>query len=560
VLLAISVAVAAASVVASIGAPADLGIGSTRLEPAKVPDLVLVLTGDVPADSRVFAVSEDVITAQVEADPAVASVSTSHAGKAGAEAGRAVLAVQFDDVSEDERQRAVERLSERIDPGSLRVSIGGETATLIAAKRSLGGDLWRVELLVFALALLAMAAAVGPRLIAAPILTALIAVAGTLAILRVLGLIADISLLGIAPAAVVGTVLGIELPSMLVAMRQEEALLSVPTEALRRAVVEGGRRAAVIAGAASLPALGLLATSLDQAPSLALGCALAACLAAASAIVTTPALIQIVGAPGDAGVSESSAQGSLDTGPSPGRLRRLPGVIASGRVRLAGALVTGAAPLVALTVGALDGTSSPLAPSDLPAGSGARSAAVAADIVVGAGESLFGELPLAAAIAGALLAVAAVVAVRRWGALLVAPAALLVAAAGVGAGVLVFQQGHLADLLDLDARASLDTAAVATSLCALAAVGAARGAAALAACRAERRLGVAPDGAAELAGAFTLPGVAAATVAAGAMAGALVAADLYTAKEFGFAVAAGLVLDLLLIRVPLLAALARWGS
>jgi hypothetical protein len=51
-----------------------------------------------------------------------------------------------------------------------------------------------------------------------------------------------------------------------------------------------------------------------------------------------------------------------------------------------------------------------------------------------------------------------------------------------------------------------------------------------------------------------------ATVAGAALTGALLGADLYAAKEFGFAVAVGLLLDLVLIRIPLLAALARWGS
>ncbi|MET0730994.1 MAG: hypothetical protein ABWZ03_07375 [Solirubrobacterales bacterium] len=44
------------------------------------------------------------------------------------------------------------------------------------------------------------------------------------------------------------------------------------------------------------------------------------------------------------------------------------------------------------------------------------------------------------------------------------------------------------------------------------------------------------------------------------MAGTLLAADLYGAKAFGFAVVVGLVLDLVLVRVPLLAALARWSG
>jgi hypothetical protein len=50
------------------------------------------------------------------------------------------------------------------------------------------------------------------------------------------------------------------------------------------------------------------------------------------------------------------------------------------------------------------------------------------------------------------------------------------------------------------------------------------------------------------------------TIAAAALAGTLLAADLYAGKAFGFAVVVGLVLDLVLVKVPLLAALARWSG
>jgi uncharacterized membrane protein YdfJ with MMPL/SSD domain len=556
-LLAANVAVAAAAVVASLGAPSELGIGSTRLEGSGDADLVVVLRGDVGADTRVFEVAEDAITAQVETDPAVASVAPQRAG-GGDDAGRVVLVGEFEDVSQAERQEAVERLEEGIDPGPLRVEIGGETAVLSEARRSLGGDLWRVELLVLPLVLLAMAAAIRPRLLGAPVLATVTAVAGTLALMRLVGTVVDVSLFGIAVGAVVGVVLGIELPAMVADLRRDEAVLSPEPEALRHAVGEGAVRTALIAGAASLPAVALLVTPLDQAASLALGCALAAWLAAASALTGTPALLRLLET--EATVETGAEAADAEAEQELRWLRQLLGTVAETPWRTVAALAIGLAPLVALGASAVDGSSAPMAAADLPRGSEARTATEAVADAAGAAGSLFGELPLVAAVAAALLGVGALAWTRRPGSLLAVPAGLLPAAGALGACVLVFEDGHLASALDVTARDALDTGAVAALLCALAAVGAARSAAALAATRAERRLGVAPDGAAELAGAFTMPAVTAATVAGAAMAGALVATDLYVAKEFGFAVAVGLVLDLLLVRVALLAALARWSG
>jgi hypothetical protein len=564
-LLAANALAAVAAVLASLGATSELGIGSTRLEGGHDPALVVVLKGDVATDSRVFEVAEDVITAQVRADKAVAGVERQHTGDGERDSERVVLMAEFEDVSEDERQRAVERLKDRIDPGPLRVEIGGETAVLIEARDSLGSDLWRAELLVLPLVLLAMAASAGPRLLPATLLCTVTAVAGTLALMRLVGTIADVSLLGIAPGAVVGAVLGIELPAMVAALRRDEAALSAGPEALRRSVSEGGRRAALIAGAASLPALGLLATPLDQAASLALGCALAAWLAAVSALIATPALSVLLGSrprptEQDGADGPGPEHEEVEADEAPGWLRRLPGTVAAARWRTLGALAIGLVACAALSVAATDGSSRPLAAADLPRGAEARTATEAAGAAAEAAGSIFGELPLAAAVAAVLLALGALALTRRPAALLIVPAALLPAAAGLGACVLVFEQGHLADALDLSTTGPLDTAAVAGCLCALAAVAAGRSAGALLATRAERRLGVGPDGAAELAGAFTLPAATAATVAGVALVGALLATDLSAAKEFGFAIGVGLVADLVLVRVPLLAALARWSG
>jgi uncharacterized membrane protein YdfJ with MMPL/SSD domain len=64
---------------------------------------------------------------------------------------------------------------------------------------------------------------------------------------------------------------------------------------------------------------------------------------------------------------------------------------------------------------------------------------------------------------------------------------------------------------------------------------------------------------AEHAAALTMPAALVATLVGAAATGVLAGADLYPAREFGLAVAVGLLLDVLLIRTPLLAALARWG-
>jgi hypothetical protein len=66
--------------------------------------------------------------------------------------------------------------------------------------------------------------------------------------------------------------------------------------------------------------------------------------------------------------------------------------------------------------------------------------------------------------------------------------------------------------------------------------------------------------AAETAAAFTLPAAIYATAVTALAAGALTGTDLYAAREFGLAAAVGLLIDLILLRVPLLAALARWGG
>jgi uncharacterized membrane protein YdfJ with MMPL/SSD domain len=554
-LLGASLALLGIALLLAAGAPGGLGLESTELEEGRQADLVVVGDATVPAPSRVYRVALRAIEAQIGTDPAVQAVRRG----VSTDRRRGAIEVDLAPASAAEREEAVERIEGAIDPGPLRIRLAGEVPTLTDARSALGDDLWRLELVALPLIFLALTAAVGLRLVAGPLIAGLTAVAGALAGLRIVDWVGDVSLWGIVPGSVVGLALGVEL-SLLIASRYRDEAASVSREeALGRAVGDGGKVALLMALGASLPGLALLATPLDQAPSLALGCALAAFVAAGSALLTMPALLVLTEIR-----SQRSALGAGHEGRA-ARFLRAPALalIASRRRALLGLLACVVA-LAALASAALDGESHPLGVADLPVEAEARQAAEAfagrAVVPLGPTEldtanSLFDELPLAAIEALGLLALALLVATRSARLTPIALPTLLPAAAACGLAVLVFQDGELGHAVGLEAHGTLETGALASLLAALAAVAAARSAAALAALRYELDLG-SPVVAAEHAASTVLPAAAVSTLVAGAAAGVLAASELAPAQEFGLAVAAGLVLDLILVRSPLLAALA----
>jgi RND superfamily putative drug exporter len=173
---------------------------------------------------------------------------------------------------------------------------------------------------------------------------------------------------------------------------------------------------------------------------------------------------------------------------------------------------------------------------------------------------LFPKLPLAAGISAGAFLVVLLLAFRSLRIVPVAIVTLLPAAAACGLCVLVFQDGHLAEAIDQQRQGALETGAVASLLAALVSVSAARGVGAIQAVRAERALGLERGRAAEMACASTLPAALVATLIAAVAVAVLAGSDLYSAREFGLAVAVGLLVDLILLRVPLVAALARWAG
>jgi uncharacterized membrane protein YdfJ with MMPL/SSD domain len=100
-------------------------------------------------------------------------------------------------------------------------------------------------------------------------------------------------------------------------------------------------------------------------------------------------------------------------------------------------------------------------------------------------------------------------------------------------------------------------ASVIAAVCALAAIGAARTVHYATALGEERDVGFRARAIVPLAGSRTLPGAAAATIVAAAATLVLAGAGLVAAKQFGTAVAVGLILDLVLVRALLAPALAR---
>jgi RND superfamily putative drug exporter len=183
-----------------------------------------------------------------------------------------------------------------------------------------------------------------------------------------------------------------------------------------------------------------------------------------------------------------------------------------------------------------------------------------------ADRELPGHLAIAASVAVLFLALLLFVIVRwrspgAWSPALqavpLALASLLPAAAATGLTVLVFQDGRMTGLLGYTPQGGPVLASVIAAVCALAAIGAARTVHYATALGEERDVGFRARAIVPLAGSRTLPGAAAATIVAAAATLVLAGAGLVAAKQFGTAVAVGLILDLVLVRALLAPALAR---
>jgi putative drug exporter of the RND superfamily len=167
------------------------------------------------------------------------------------------------------------------------------------------------------------------------------------------------------------------------------------------------------------------------------------------------------------------------------------------------------------------------------------------------------RLPFAGILAAAALAALIVGLTRRpFLALGIGAASVLPAAAALGILEFVFGDGRATTALDYAPQGALQLDAVLAGVAGVAAVSAARSAAYPISLRAERAIAV-REPAAEREARLDLGAMAAGSAIAAAAAAVLVGSDVMPAKEIGLALAAGLVLDLVALRVLLVPALGR---
>jgi uncharacterized membrane protein YdfJ with MMPL/SSD domain len=523
--LAAALAIGAADRVAVAG-----GLGSyTRSDPS----LLVVALEARPAFSA--AVSREalvVIRSRLDADPRVADVERARVEP---RSRVSVLEVRLDDMSASDRQRAAEEIADGIDPGPLELAVGGEAMVQAAARDRLEDELWRVLLLGAPLVIVALLIAFGPRHAVAPVIAGATGVLGAFAGLRLLAEFVDLGAAGLGTSLAVGLAVGAEGCAALRRRFLGDAA-GPPAARVRAAMQETSPRVAVAAAGAALASLAVIAIALPAARSSALGGALAALLAGASALVAMPSVLALSPAPAERGARAA------------GRFRRLREAVASRPWLgwLPALLVVGALGVAASQ--AFDPEVRTVLADDIPASSDAARAASLvseaspADVesrLIGApggagppaGEEIRDGLPPIAVLVtvfGLAAAYAATRSRRDAFARGIATALPALAVCGVLAAA---GSGDLPLEIDLGRLSSPQPSALLMALAGVAAVSTARAA-----------LG---DARAALIG----------TVVASAALAALAASDLDGVAQAGVAVAAGLVLDLALIRAVLVPAL-----
>jgi uncharacterized membrane protein YdfJ with MMPL/SSD domain len=552
--LAVTIAALAIAAPFALGAHERLPVlGSLGEGAKKSPELVLVIRGRETVRSPVYRTSLDVIVSRVEADDVVRAVRR---GPIGADRRTTALLVSFRQGADTaERERASERVVEAIDPGTLEVLATGPAPIGEQARDSAESDLGELELLAAPVAVLVLLATAGWRFALIGVLAAATGVAVAVALLRLLGEAVELSAAGVAAVAGVALVGGIE-AAMLIRARAGPG-----AEALDLAQMRATAALVPAAGVSALAGLAVLAVSVPLGAGAAAGAALA---------VTAAVIAALAGAPALASLRGGEAELGADREPGAGRGRRVPRLV-YGRAPLAALLLalSVAIPLALAVVFA--GTEPvPLDASALPSESiPAEGSTLAEKQLRGRAVSAIDpaapdDLPLRLAIAGGIVIVVVAggcFALSRspLSAIGLGAVSVLPAAGALGLLELVFGAGRLTSLLDYSrqdepsASAAIVAAAMLLSIAAFRSVrvaslmrrpvGLAGRPARMRRLRRVTRIGIAPAVSASVVGALAF--------------GVLAGSELLPAKELGAALAAGLLLDLVLVRCLAVPALAR---
>ncbi len=504
--------------------------GAESISPAPLPAgrASVEVVAEAPAGTppRVVAVAVDTTLSSLRADPGVAAAD----GLASGSTTIIHVSLRTDDVNA--AVDVVDRLRSTVDPGPLTLSFRAPALFLDGARASIQGQAGKLELLVAPVVLLTLFAVLG----LGGGLTSVVATAAGLAAAVLAVRATGGYLFAVAPAAAIAMAQAIELSGLHHALVRQEggvaANAGAVPDVVRRRWLPGALATTAVR---ALGPLALLATSFEGNGSIAIASFVAAVVAFLTVLwLARP--IEVVTAP------ESSARHAESRVAR--ALHGAPRVLARSRARLAGAL--GAAVLVSLVIA-------------FPAHEAAATPLVSA--VGGTSSEILSGIGIAALIFGA--GVAALLALgqslaARLRLSLIAPFSLLAAVAATGFLVFAVQRGHLAGLAGQ--RSALVGGSLAACLVAVGTIAAGRSVLVAFSARDARSSGVGATGAAELAAALTLPAVLASTTVILGCFGVLCAADLDAAREVGLGVSFGVVFDLLVVRAPLLAFLARWGQ
>ncbi|MEK6277563.1 MAG: hypothetical protein AABM29_06080 [Actinomycetota bacterium] len=458
-------------------------------------DLIVEVREPAPAGSGAYRVAVQTMRLQLSADPAVASVRErpvrGHPRETALEVGLKPEG--------HEQEEALERFERNLDPGRLRISFAGEVATLRKARDDAVDDL-ALLLLAVPLVALVLVGVLGARRAGAAALAAAATAAGAALACELLGGLIDISVLALAGALAAGTLTSLQLT-------------------VAGAAGAGGRTLGLgaIASAAVFAALGLLGVGYLAA--IGLGGAMGSLLALPASLAAVGACAAL-----EAGGEATSTRRPLAGSRAWSRFADLVSwsrlaAAAIGLLAVALLLVC-AVPATRLRAGALFGEVAAIGAPQLAA---AVAAAVLVTALLGWAASRRPVLSAGSALAAALPA-----------------------AGATGLLVLSFQDGRLEGLLDYSSAGSLHLGSTAAALAVVAAVAAMQAVSLVAAARPGRWR---TDPAVVMA---RCGPVATVTCLSGAAAGAaLAASSLPFVKEFGVALAAGLMLQVLVVQTLL---------
>jgi hypothetical protein len=483
--------------VLAIGCGILVGAGEDRLSlggsGTTVTPLKIRVSGPLPVRSGPYRVALTVMRSSLRATPGVIAVSRGPVS----DNGRATTLVVTLSDDPGQSEEAVEEIESKLDPGVLRISFAGGADELREARSQSIDDLRLLLLAVPLVALLAVAT-LGARGALATLFAAAAAVLGAGALCVGISLLVDLSVLALVGAAAAGIPCSVLLCAL---ARRGAEPLTLFAAALASAVAFGSLAALGVGYLAALGVGGVIA-SLLAAP------------VAVAAISAATSLWDLAAA---------------DLSPLPRAFDRL--VAPLGRSRLV------AAAIAVLSIATLAVLALPATRLD------------AAALGATAPPSIGLERGLIAAAAGlvALTAIGTASSRRPLASLAIALSAASAAAAAGGLTVVVFQDGHLQEALDFHPSA-ISVGALAAALVTVAAASAAEGVATLTTIDDRRGDGAAApppslDGYGKLAAAGAISSAITVLFAA-----SLLASSLDFVKTMGFAVAAGLMLDLLLVR------------